>query len=247
MRTAGRTADPFSVPWTDFAFVIEDCVRTRLYRWHDIDPRGTLLVVAEDADRPRRELAHWDGAMRALNIPGRRIRIAATLGAEAVADAIRTEQPDVLEIPVAPLREVLARASASGETLPPVETVIAWGAPVDDGLRALCGDVHSARIVETYRMMEVGILGIACPKGAGLHLMADACLAEIVDADGSPCAPGEAGEIVVTPFFNAAMPLIRYCTGDRATRLLACPCGRALPRVTGIRRATIAHEENHAG
>ena len=47
--------------------------------------------------------------------------------------------------------------------------------------------------------------------------------------------------LVVTPFFNFAMPLIRYDTGDIAVAAAACPCGRCLPKLSRIvGRAEIA-------
>ena len=59
---------------------------------------------------------------------------------------------------------------------------------------------------------------------------------ELLRPDGSPAQPGEVAEIVGTGFGNAAMPLIRYRTGD--TVLVAedqhCACGRRMPIVETI-------------
>ena len=41
---------------------------------------------------------------------------------------------------------------------------------------------------------------------------------EFLRDDGSPCAPGEEGRIVVTEFVNFGMPMIRYEVGDRGVR-----------------------------
>jgi phenylacetate-CoA ligase len=50
---------------------------------------------------------------------------------------------------------------------------------------------------------------------------------EILKEDGSPCKPGEVGEIVGTSLLNDVMPLIRYRTGDYAAwaEEQNCPCG----------------------
>jgi len=56
----------------------------------------------------------------------------------------------------------------------------------------------------------------------------------IAPGDGSDISSGR-GELVVTPFYNYAMPLIRYKNGDlldRSSEL--CPCGRTLPRIERI-------------
>ena len=47
--------------------------------------------------------------------------------------------------------------------------------------------------------------------------------------DGSPCAPGEIGRVIVTDLHNFAMPLIRYELGDQAALGPPCACGRGLP------------------
>ena len=60
--------------------------------------------------------------------------------------------------------------------------------------------------------------------------MGDAVIVEVVDLEGRPVVPGEAGEIVVTDLYSHEAPFMRYETGDvgvLSTR--ACRCGRALP------------------
>jgi phenylacetate-CoA ligase len=65
-------------------------------------------------------------------------------------------------------------------------------------------------------------------------------LLEIVDADGRPVPPGSIGRVIVTPFYNLAMPLIRYELGDHGVlSATPCGCGRTLPvleRVLGRTR-----------
>ena len=57
----------------------------------------------------------------------------------------------------------------------------------------------------------------------------EACIYEVLDpATERPAAPGDAGELVVTPLFGEATPIIRFATGDRVRYLPAgsCHCGR---------------------
>ena len=44
----------------------------------------------------------------------------------------------------------------------------------------------------------------------------NAFVVEVLRADGSACAPGETGRVVVTNLHNFAMPMIRYELGDQA-------------------------------
>jgi phenylacetate-CoA ligase len=59
---------------------------------------------------------------------------------------------------------------------------------------------------------------------------------EIVRPDGSQCAAGEVGDVVLTGLVNEAMPLIRYRVGDRAawSHEDRCPCGRAMPIIDHV-------------
>jgi len=88
-----------------------------------------------------------------------------------------------------------------------------------------------------YGSMEA--VGAAeCEYGGGLHLLGGASIYEVLDIETQePCGPGEEGELVVTPFHNEAVPLIRYRTGDVASILPyePCPCGRTYPKLSMIR------------
>jgi phenylacetate-CoA ligase len=57
-----------------------------------------------------------------------------------------------------------------------------------------------------------------------------------VSDDGTPCSrDGERGELVGTGLHNRSMPLIRYRTGDRATRReTRCACGRHWERFSDV-------------
>ena len=56
------------------------------------------------------------------------------------------------------------------------------------------------------------------PDGTNLHVADELVLLEVMDDQtGKPCEAGETGSVVITSFFNQAMPLIRYKLGDLAT------------------------------
>jgi phenylacetate-CoA ligase len=64
-----------------------------------------------------------------------------------------------------------------------------------------------------------------------MHILPAAGIVEILREDGSPCDPGEVGEVVATGLLNDAMPLIRYRLGDYAAwaEEQECPCGNVHP------------------
>jgi len=93
--------------------------------------------------------------------------------------------------------------------------------------------------IDTYQAYAVtepgGALAYECREKQGMHLM-DEYVTEIIDPEtGKPLAPGEVGEIVVTPVHNKTWGLIRFGTGDLSSLITEpCPCGRTAARITGI-------------
>jgi phenylacetate-CoA ligase len=57
---------------------------------------------------------------------------------------------------------------------------------------------------------------------------------EITRDTGEPCQVGEVGELVVTPLYNYATPLIRYRSGDFVEKGPACTCGRSLSTIARV-------------
>jgi len=86
-------------------------------------------------------------------------------------------------------------------------------------------------VYERYATMETGLIAHECVEARTLHVPAEGIVVEVVRADGSPAAPGETGDVVVTTLHNTATPLIRYRVGDRAIAAdrAPCACGRGLP------------------
>lgn len=83
-----------------------------------------------------------------------------------------------------------------------------------------------APVREWYGCYEGNLLAWECRSTGLLHVCDDSVVVEVVGEDGSPVAPGERGEVVITPLHLRAMPFVRYRLGDVVTRGPgACPCG----------------------
>ena len=73
-------------------------------------------------------------------------------------------------------------------------------------------------IHDSYSNEEFGSIAWQCSEGTNLHVADELFLLEVIDEEtGEPCEPGETGSVVITSFYNYAMPLIRYKLGDLAT------------------------------
>jgi phenylacetate-CoA ligase len=107
-----------------------------------------------------------------------------------------------------------------------------------DDQKALIASTFACRVANGYGGRDAGFIAHECPDG-GMHITAEDIIVEIVDRDGRPVPPGEAGEIVVTHLATADFPFIRYRTGDvAALDDRPCPCGRGLPLLKDIQGRT---------
>jgi phenylacetate-CoA ligase len=114
-----------------------------------------------------------------------------------------------------------------------LKAIIATSEVLTPPQRALLEHVFGAPVLVEYGCGELGPIAYDCERGT-LHLLTPDVVVEFLRPDGTPAAPGESGEIVVTDLNNRAMPLIRYRLGDFGVPGVACPCGRGLPTLERI-------------
>lgn len=110
----------------------------------------------------------------------------------------------------------------------PVRAVLLGSEAVYEDQRARIEEAFQCRVYSWYGHSERLILAGECERAMVYHAVPDYGWLEILDECGKPVEEGEIGELVGTGFWNTAMPLIRYRTGDRARRLEThCECGRS--------------------
>jgi phenylacetate-CoA ligase len=125
-----------------------------------------------------------------------------------------------LELGVKPLR--LTAAIVSGDTL-------------SAGMRRSMETFFACPCYDSYGQCEAVCMAMECAYRR-MHVIAGAGIVEVLRDDGSPCHPGEVGEIVATGLLNDAMPLIRYRMGDYAAWAedQVCACGNSQPILTDL-------------
>lgn len=123
----------------------------------------------------------------------------------------------------------LARyAEKEGRTVHSPRAIMTTAGTLYPEMRETISGVFEADVYNRYGSREVGDIACECPNHEGLHVSAPTHYVEILDEDGNPVDPGEAGEVVVTSLTNYAMPLVRYRIGDiavKATEPCSCDCG----------------------
>lgn len=142
----------------------------------------------------------------------------------------------------------LARQASAAEYILPIRAIVSSG----EGIRQSERDVIEQKLHTTfysaYATRELGWLAYECERHA-LHINEEWAYVEIVDGGGASVPDDTEGRIVVTPFDNRVMPMIRYDSGDRGTIVSTpCPCGRTLRtmRVLGRQTEIIAFDDGRS-
>jgi phenylacetate-CoA ligase len=117
----------------------------------------------------------------------------------------------------------------------PLRAVIASGDTLVGGMRQSIEQFFQCKCFDHYGQSEGVAMAMECRYGR-MHVVPMLGVIEILREDGSPCRPGEVGEIAATGLMNEAMPLVRYRIGDYAAwdQEHACPCGNLQPAISKL-------------
>ena len=103
-----------------------------------------------------------------------------------------------------------------------------------DYQRVVIQEVLGCPMLDFYNQNERAGLISTCERGT-YHVHEEYSWIELVGEPGGPAGPDGAGEVVATTLHNDVMPLIRYRTGDLATRGPGHPCRCGRPHATVAR------------
>lgn len=133
------------------------------------------------------------------------------------------------------LAEYILRHDLS-HRIPRVRGALLASEAVGDAQRTRIEQAFDTRVFPLYGHSERLIMAGECEVVRAYHHFPDYGILEIVAENGAPCeSEGERGELVGTGILNRSMPLIRYRTGDYATRAEpSCACGRSWDRFTDV-------------
>lgn len=201
--------DPEAVIWGS---PIEHGAQDRVRQWRDRLMRSELLPAFE---------------MSAARVEG-------------FIQALRRQRPRMLFGYPSALAHIARHAAKAGVRLDNLGVRVAFvtSERLYEDQRALISQAFGCPVANGYGGRDAGFIAHECPQG-GMHLSAEDIVVETVRPDGSPTAPGEAGEIVVTHLATWDFPFVRYRTGDVGVLDdKVCACGRGLPLLRDLQGRT---------
>ena len=124
---------------------------------------------------------------------------------------------------------------------PSLRAFYVGGEPLTAARRRRIAAIWGVPVVEEYGSTETGSLAGECPHGR-MHFWADRATPEVLDPATGRIRPDGSGQLVVTPLFREAMPLLRYNLEDNVELSYDdCDCGWHLPTITVLGRAAFGY------
>lgn len=126
------------------------------------------------------------------------------------------------------LAAVAELARGTGLEVHGIDAVMSTAERLYPHQRQVIEDVFGCRVFDQYGSREIWSIASEC-RNRRIHINADLHLVEHVDR-GEPQP-----NLVITPLFNRAMPLLRYVNDDLAAPVHgACACGMSYPTMTSV-------------
>lgn len=235
VQSSGSTGKPVRVRTSAVTSIFYYANNMRHARWHRYDPASryagiTRLSGAQQKLADARLPVAWLKGY----VTGPYYHFDVGQPAAAQRAWLQEIQAQILTTYPSNLKNLVDHCQRAGGGMPALRAVTTMSEALAPELRADCEAALGIPIHDIYSAQELGIVALQCPDAPGYHAMAESVLVEILNDDGTPCAPGEIGRVVVTALQNFATPLIRYEVGDYAEAGAPCPCGRGLPMIRRI-------------
>jgi phenylacetate-CoA ligase len=214
-ETSGSTGRPLRYSMNELANVASLGTTDRALRWWKFDGAKSMATfVARKAGHVHGRDGTTATGWR-VGFSGPHHMLDASMGIDAQIDWLLAKRPDYLTAHSFMLLGLAERVRARGVDMR-FERINSTSTVLSDDIRAICKEVLGARPIDQYGARETGLIACECPRCGYYHVNAETVLVEIIDNDGQPCPPGATGRVVLTSFYNYAMPLIRYEVGDFA-------------------------------
>jgi phenylacetate-CoA ligase len=235
-HTSGSTGTPIAAIWTVSEYRNALALReVRSARWAGVsfrDPRATFSgrIVVPDPNSP--------GPFYRYNIAERQVYLSAFHlrrdTAPAYVEALRKHRVQWMT-GYAVSYYLLARFILEDKIpVPPIKAIVTTSEKVTSAMRATMQEAFRCRVFEEYSTVENAVFASECDHGR-LHVSPDAGVVELLRPDGTPCEPGEPGEVVATCLMRDYQPMIRFRLGDMAVwDSEPCPCGRSMPVIKEV-------------
>ncbi|MDZ7828890.1 MAG: hypothetical protein U5K33_05190 [Halofilum sp. (in: g-proteobacteria)] len=219
MHSSGSTGSPVETLGTDVTRLFWQAVTLRDHVRHGRDFSRAFAAVRPDRlEKGQREahLPDWGPPVRHVSESGPSAALHSSVPIDEQAAWLRRQQPAYLLSFPSNLRELARELDRTGGPWPELVEIRTAGETVTGTLRGEIREWLGFELADTYSSQEVGVLAQQVPGKASYLVESETMHIDVVHDDGTPCAPGEIGRVLVTSLQNFAFPTIRYAVGDYA-------------------------------
>jgi phenylacetate-CoA ligase len=239
--TSGSTGQPVVTRGSGLTQFFYNVLTLRDHHWHKRSLNGThaIIRVFEFPTENGLEKTDWGAPFNQIYNTGPSALFSLLNDVTKQAHWLQCVNPHYLLTYPSNLKALLDIFKNTGALVPHLQQVRTIGEMLTPDIVDACRSVWGVPVVDLYSSQEVGYIAMQCPDGDCYHTQSENLLVEILDDSGTPCEPGQVGQVVITALHNFATPLIRYAIGDYAEVAEPCNCGRGLPsikRILGRRR-----------
>jgi phenylacetate-CoA ligase len=218
-------------------------------KWIEIRPSDMFLVRTPYALGISGHLAHAAARLRGATVVPADMQSRLT----PVAQVVRVMRDLGVSVTWSLPTETLlwaTSARAAGyrpdRDFPALRAIFVGGEPLSPARRQRIAEIWNVPVVQEYGSTETGTIAGECRYGA-LHLWADRAIFEVFNPHTGAVMPTGAGQLIVTPLYREAMPLLRYnLEDDVEIDDAGCACGWHLPTLRVYGRAGFGYPVGHA-
>lgn len=238
-RSSGSSGIPIAIETTRISNEAKVAAISRFYRNLNIDRRKTsarFSLFAANGEKLQEEfyLKKRRGGESAPDNQGAEVVINRDLPEARKLELLQSFGVSYLH-EITNNAEIIATANLHSKNPVKLDAVMSYSQALTDFHIDLFQRSFGARSFSIYSSKEGGLMGCQCGINKMYHLNAEFIHLEIVDAEGKACEPGQAGRVIITPFFGTALPLVRYDQGDTAELHPSdCACGSKLPVLRNV-------------
>jgi phenylacetate-CoA ligase len=227
--TTGSSWSPLTV-YRDRRSMLENLAHSERYRVVERKLVGKnlrygMVMIGHEGAGRRIEAHYRDSTMR--HLLSRRSFIPMKTPVERVVTLLAELRPEVIAGLGSYLEELFKVIAQRGLPRPRARVVRYGGDPMSSEGRTWIEQQFGMPVLSNYSAVEAFKIGHFCEERRGFHLYEDLVDFWLSAPDGTPCAAGELGEVVISNLANRGTVLLNYRLGDLA-RLSSdgCSCGR---------------------
>ncbi len=234
-QSSGSSGRPFMIRRSWMEHNVLHLARIRALRSYGIERHDRILNLLNPKSVKPNDNKAIGRTLTALKLLPTEKRVSIHLTPEAIAAEVRAFRPAMLSgYPnmLARVSEVLERDPV---TPPSIRIALVGAESLTPDLRRKIESRLGVPVRDQYGSNEANLMAWECARGGLLHTSDDTVLLEVVSPDGTPVAPGEHGEVLITSLHSFTMPLIRFRIGDIAEQGRSqCECGAPFATIGGV-------------